>query len=455
MKRILLKDVIDAVGGVLLGGINCGDLYIRGVSTDSRHIQLGELFIPLVGDHFDGHAFLPLAFEKGAVCCLTEREIEADGLLIQVPDTKKALRDLAEYYRGLFHIPVVAITGSTGKTTTKDMIASVLSRKFNVLSTKGNFNNEIGLPLTIFQLEDTHDVAVLEMGMNNFGEIHNLSKIARPDIALITNIGVSHIGRLGSREGILKAKCEIFDYMPDTGIRILNADDDLLSPLKGQHDRTYFYGVDASDCDVYADEIVYNGLDGVHCQIHTPRNYVHVDIKLPGKHMVSNALAAAAVGSILDLSSDEIKAGIESFQPSKMRMDIVHTARYTIINDAYNANPASTKAALDVLALTAGRKVAILGDMFELGHQEHDLHKDVGEYAATKGIEVIVAIGDLSKSLYEGAMNVINPQQRVYYFETQEAFFSQMHAILSTHDTILAKASRGMAFEKTIEKIKE
>lgn len=450
MKPISLTDCIAAVNGVSACGYK--DISIENVSTDTRTIKKGDLFIPLCGKNFDGHDYIEEAFGKGAVCVFSEKEILGETV-IRVPDTLKALGDLAMYYRSLFDITVVAVTGSTGKTTTKDLIASVLSEKFNVLHTEGNLNNEIGLPQTIFNIDDSTDVAVLEMGMSNFGEIHNLSRIARPDIAVITNIGVSHIENLGSREGILKAKCEIFDYLPDTGVRILNGDDDMLIGLRGKFKRTYFYGIESSDFEVYADSIVYNGLSGINCHIHTPQLFINADIPLPGKHMVSNSLAAAAAGSLLGLSQDEIKLGLMRFKPTKMRMDIAKIEKYTLINDVYNANPVSVKASIDVLSLDKSRRVAILGDMFELGENSPDYHYKVGQYAAEQGIDVLVCIGCMSINTYDGAKSIASPHQKVYYFETQEAFFDVLDNILLKDDTILVKASRGMRFEKTIEKL--
>ncbi len=455
MKSLLLDEVLQAVNGTLVNKKE--DITILNVSTDSRNIADGDLFIPIKGENFDGHKFILSAFEKGAVCALSQVDVDTDRTYIKVDDTKKALADLAEYYGSLFNIPVVAVTGSVGKTTTKDIIYSVLKQKFNAIKTEGNFNNEIGVPLTIFRIEEDTEAAVIEMGMNHFNEIHNVCKIGRPDVAVITNVGYSHIENLGSREGILKAKCEIFDFLKDGGLKVLNGDDDMLITLKGKEKDTCFYGMENKECDFFADNVVEKGIDGISCDIHKGNESFSVDIKIPGKHMVLNALSATAVGDYLGLSFEQIKKGIESFEPTKMRMDIIKTDDYTIINDVYNANPVSMMAGIDVLAKSEFRKVAILGDMFELGDFAPKLHFEVGEYTVEKNIDVIICIGEISENLYKGALDRASKENiktdNIFYFKTQEDFFDKMDSILKKEDIILVKASRGMKFEKTIEKI--
>jgi len=455
MKALSIKEVLNAVQGELFNGGE--NQFILNVSTDSRNISEGDLFIPLKGDKFDGHNFIGSVFEKGAVCVLSEVDLDFEKSYIKVKDTKKALADLAEYYRGLFDVLVVAVTGSVGKTTTKDIIYSVLRQKFKTLKTEGNFNNEIGVPLTIFRIDETTEVLVLEMGMNHFNEIHRLSKMGRPDIAVITNIGYSHIENLGSRKGILKAKCEIFDFLKEGGLKILNGDDDMISTLREIESNTCFYGIEKSANDFYADKIVDRGLDGISCNIHKSDKYFSVDIKTPGKHTILNALCAAAVGDYLGIDFQDIKTGIENFEMSKMRMDIVKTDKFVVINDVYNANPASMRAGIDVLANSAKRKVCILGDMFELGHFAPKLHFELGEYVYSKNIDVIVCIGELSKNIYKGALSEADKKagnkQNIYYFKTQEDFFDNIESILEFGDAILVKASRGMKFEKTVEKV--
>lgn len=453
MKPITLEAIAKAVNGKI-SDEKYNNIIIENITTDTRKIAEGDLFIPLKGENFDGHNFIQQAFESGALCCLSTENIETYKPCIYVSDTRVALRDLAEYYISLFNIHVVGITGSVGKTTTKDMIASVLMQKYNVLKTEGNFNNEIGLPLTVFRITDDTEVVVLEMGMNSFGEIHNLSKIAKPDIAVITNVGVSHIENLGSREGILKAKCEIFDYIKNNGTAILNIDNDMLKTLEGKTSfKTLWYGIENKK-DIYADNIVKNGVESISCDIHMNNEMFNVCIPVPGEHMVLNAMAAALVGKTLDLSISEIKRGIEEFVPTKMRMAVFKTKNgTTLINDAYNANPVSMKASIDVLSGVEGEKIAILGDMFELGDFAEKMHYDTGIYAAQKNIDKIICIGNISKSMYEGAVSLGG---NAFYFETQEDFFENgFEKLINKGATVLVKASRGMHFEKTAEKIQE
>ncbi len=453
MKPITLEAIAKAVNGKI-SDEKYNNIIIKNITTDTRKIAEGDLFIPLKGENFDGHNFISQAFESGALCCLSAENIEIDKPCIYVSDTRVALRDLAEYYISLFDIPVVGITGSVGKTTTKDMIASVLMQKYNVFKTEGNFNNEIGLPLTVFRITDDTEAVVLEMGMNSFGEIHNLSKIARPDIAVITNVGVSHIENLGSREGILKAKCEIFDYIKNDGTAVLNIDNDMLKTLEGKTNfKTLWYGIENKK-DIYADNIIKNGVESISCDIHMDNEIFNVCIPVPGEHMVLNAMAAALTGKTLGLSISEIKRGIEEFVPTKMRMAVFKTENgTTLINDAYNANPVSMKASIDVLSGVEGEKIAILGDMFELGDFAEKMHYDTGVYAAEKNIDKIICIGNISKSMYEGALSLGG---NAFYFETQEDFFENgFEKLINKGATVLVKASRGMHFEKTAEKIQE
>lgn len=459
MKPLSAEDIARAVGGILHFPENSEklyDIFINDVCTDTRKIKKGNLFIPLKGENFDGHNFIKQAYENGAVCVLSEKNTEelSERIWIEVTDTSEALKSLAEYYRGLFPIPVVAITGSTGKTTTKDIIASVLSQKYNTLKTEGNYNNEIGVPLTVFGIDENTEVAVIEMGMNHFGEIHNLSKIGKPDIAVITNVGVSHIENLGSREGILKAKCEIFDFMDENSLKVLNGDDDMLSVLVGKEKSACFYGLENKNNEVYAENIVKKGFDGTEFTVNMQNDSFRVYMPVPGIHNVYNSLAAAAVGRRLGLTFKQISDGIESFSQTKMRMDIIKKNGYTIINDVYNANPASVKAAVDVISEADGRNVCILGDMFELGEFAPKLHFDIGKYVfENKNIDVIVCIGVLSENMYKGAETVKSKNQKAYYFTSQEEFFGEIFDILKKDDNVLVKASRGMNFEKTIEKI--
>lgn len=450
MKPILLEEVIKATNGCINNNVNTDKVFIKNVCTDSRNVKEGDLFIALIGDNFDGHDFINMAFEKGAIACICEKQIKTDKILINVTDTKNALKDLAMYYKSLFKIPVVAITGSAGKTTTKDMVASCLSVKFNTLKTEGNFNNEIGLPLTVFNIEEQTEVAVLEMGMNHFNEINDLSKIAKPNVAMITNIGMAHIENLGSREGILRAKYEIFNYLKPNGIKILNGDDDMLSSLESEN--IYFYSL-TKPLDAYATNIEENGIEGIKATINYLGNSFDVCLKTPGKHILSNALAVTLACHHLGLTKYEIKKGLETFKHSKNRMDIKKTKNYTIINDTYNANPNAMKATLDVLSATKGRKVAILGDMFELGDFSDKMHYEIGAYASQKKINELVFIGKNSYNMLLGANDNKNNISNINYFETQQQFLQHIHNFLKSGDTILVKASRGMKLENTVDEI--
>ncbi len=451
MQPILIKDLINAVSGKIEKQ-NIDNLYIENVSIDSRNIKKGDLFIPIIGANFDGHDFINIAFEKGAKACLTQKNIKSNGLLIKVSDTKKALKDLAKYYRSLFNIPAIAITGSTGKTTTKDIVYSVLSQKFNVLKTEGNFNNEIGLPLTIFKLTKEHEIIVLEMGMNSFGEIKRLSEIAQPKIAVITNIGVSHIGKFKNKEDILKAKTEIFEYLEKDGLKILNADDDFLYKLP-KDTNIVFYSIQ-NKADVFAKNIKETTFDTTANITCFDKNF---DIKLNilGKHMILNALAAIAIGNYFNIPIKDIQNALQNICLSKMRMEIINTENNIIINDSYNASPSSIKAALDVLANFSQNKVAIIGDMLELGEFSFKYHFEIGKYAALKNLNTIIFIGNDAKYMLKGAKENINGfNTNLYYFENKEKCFEVIKDIIKKDDVILIKASRGMQLEKTIDKLK-
>ncbi|MCL2873866.1 MAG: UDP-N-acetylmuramoyl-tripeptide--D-alanyl-D-alanine ligase [Defluviitaleaceae bacterium] len=458
MRPIPIDDVVKAVGGKVLHNADTFGVKIYGVTIDSRKDVFNSLFVPLKGEHNDGHNFINQAFESGAVCSFTERDSEniPGKVLIKVDSTNEALKKLAEYYRSLFSMPIVAITGSSGKTTTKELIASVLAMKYKVLKTEGNYNNEIGLPLTVFNIDDSTECAVLEMGMNNAGEIHNLSKIGKPDICIITNIGVAHIMNLGSREGILKAKSEIFDYMQPNGLAILNGGDNLLASVKPRLKNVITFGFESTD-EVYADNVISKGLDGVDFVLKSSDSQSPISMKTFGKHAVLNALAAAAVGLKLGVPVSDIKKALEVFNPPAMRSSVIKGLdnKLTVINDAYNANPDSVCAAIDVLSEVKGNRVCILGDMAELGDFSEGMHKDVGEYAAKVGIEHVVCVGDSSMSgkIYEAVHSEYSKRSDkfVYYFATQDEMIKKLPNIIHEGDIVLVKASRSSGLEVTVD----
>ena len=455
MKGLSLAAIASACGGTCYGPEELLSREITGVAIDSRKIEEGFLFVPIKGARVDGHDFIEGVMDKGALATLSEKDLgEKPYPYIQVESSLQAVKDIAEYYLKQLAIPVVGITGSVGKTSTKEMIASVLAQKYKVLKTQGNFNNELGLPLTVFNLRDEHEIAVLEMGISDFGEMHRLAKIARPDTCVITNIGLCHLEFLKSRDGILKAKTEIFDFLREDGHIVLNGDDDKLATIEEVKGiKPVFFGLD-SHHEIWADEVQPQGLRGISCRIHMGEKSFGVLIPVPGQHMVYNALAAAAVGGIYGLSPEEIQNGIQSLQPVSGRFHIINTDRYTIIDDCYNANPVSMKASLDVLADALGRKVAILGDMGELGTDQADMHREVGVYAASRNIDVLLCVGELSAYLAEAAQ-LTAPAREIRHFQSKEELLQDIPHILEKGDNILVKASHFMEFGKILEALQE
>ncbi len=459
MKNMTLTQIAKAIDGKLYG-VDPGR-EVSGVVMDSRKVERDYLFIASIGERVDGHSYISEVFDKGAIGVICEKAPQAPkGPYILVEDSFTALKKVAMWYRDQLTIKVVGITGSVGKTSTKEFISAVLEQKYQVLKTEGNFNNEIGLPLTILRIRDHHQVAVLEMGISDFGEMHRLSEIAKPDICVITNIGQCHLENLHSREGILKAKSEIFDFLNEHGSVCINGDDDMLATIKEvKGKRPIRFGL-GSDNDVTATDIVTNGLFGSSCNIHVGYKPFHARIVLPGTHMIMNALAATTVGSLLDLTNREIEAGLSCVKPVGGRSNILHEKQWTIIDDCYNANPVSMKTALDLLSTAVNRRVAILGDMGELGINEAALHKEVGEYAAAVGIDLLVCVGVLSLHMYQGAKEQIKaapskaPSQ-LLYFENREELLASLRSIIQPEDAILVKASHFMVFETVVKALQE
>lgn len=454
MVALTVRQLLEAVNGTLLGTFDDLDAQVVGVSTDSRDIKEGSLFIPLEGERFDGHSFINGALEAGAAGCITARERESyypGKFYIKVRSTQRALRDLARYYKSLFPIPFVAVTGSVGKTTTKDMIAAVLSTRYQVLKTEGNFNNDIGLPLTILRLEKSHEIAVLEMGMDHAGEIDYLSDLVEPDVAVITNIGDAHIENLGSREGIFAAKCEVFAHMKEDGLAVLCGDDEMLSTLRGKLSCSAVFVGSGEGLDYTAYDVENDGNDHMNCKVKTPASQFHADIPALGGHMIYPTLMAAAVAEHFGMGADEIMRGIRAFLPTKMRMNVRRCGTdIVILDDAYNANPQSMRAAAAVLRDAKGRRrVAVVGDMKELGPNSQMFHTAVGGYFAEAGIERLIAVGDHARYMAEGAGQ--KGLSQVSYFESIEEAGDALRRELRPGTTILVKASRSMAFEKIVE----
>lgn len=452
--KLTISEIVKAVNGKLISGK--GDLVIQGVTTDSRKQLVHGLFIPLLGERFDAHNFINSVYDKGCIATLTMQDKVADPRLttIWVEDTRKALLALACYYRQQFKMPLVGITGSVGKTSTKEMVYAVLSGKWQVHKTEGNYNNDIGLPLTLFGLNGMHEAAVIEMGMNHFGEIHQLSLTALPDVAVITNVGTSHIENLGSRKGILKAKLEILDGLDKNGLLVLNGDNDLLGQVKQLPVKHVFYGLTPNN-DYWAKDIQNEG-EFTTAVVTTPKTTYNIRIKALGEHMVYNTLAAIAVAEAYGLTKDEIMKGLASYTPAKMRMHIDQTdAGVTVIDDTYNASVDSMKAALKVLSdyTVSGRRIAVLGDMFEMGEFAPKYHEEVGAFAASVAIDELVLVGELAKYIEEGYEKAGG--KKSCYFIDKQSFIDSYLKELQKGDCILFKASRGMHFEELVKAVAE
>ncbi len=472
MKNLTAIKIAEAVDGILQNANGQEETEITCAVVDSRKIEKGGLFFAAEGEKVDGHKFIRQVTEAGASLIIATKspdEVEKEHGIpkeiwpayIQVSDSYEALKKVAKLYRSSLTIPVIGITGSVGKTSTKEFIAGVLSEKYQVLKTEGNFNNEIGLPLTLLRIRDNHQVAVVEMGISDFGEMSRLGDMARPDICVITNIGQCHLENLHSREGIRKAKTEIFDYLSEKGEVCLNGDDDMLAPITEVHGKkVHFFGIGdelktCAQVDAYATDVVSRGLLGSEAVLHLNADVFPIRVSLPGAHMISNATVAAMIGKMLGLSIEEITAGIAGVKPLGGRCNLIEAGDRQILDDCYNANPVSMKAAIDMLNNAEGRKVALLGDMFELGANSDSMHASVGEYAVKEGIDVICCTGENSRHMYEAACASKQAGQDIYYFATREDLLSGIEAILQPGDTILVKASHGMGFTEVVEALKK
>ena len=415
-------------------------------------IEEGFLYIPFVGARVDGHDFINQVFEKGALCTLSEKDLpHAKGPYIKVESTAQALKDIAEFYREQLECKIIGITGSVGKTSTKEIIASVLEEKFHVLKTEGNYNNEIGMPLNILKIRENHQIAVIEMGISDFEEMHRLAKVSKPDICVITNIGTCHLENLGDRDGVFKAKTEMFDYAKEPCFVVLNGDDDKLINVKEVNgSKPMFFGIETKQ-NVYIEEYKQIGVKGTKAKIKYFDKSFDTVIPIPGYHMLYNAMAATCIGIHFDMTLDEIDAGIRKLKAVGGRNNIFDADGMTIIDDCYNANPMSMKASLEVLSQADGRKVAILGDMFELGKNEISLHEQIGKVAATLNIDLVICIGELAKNIYNVASK---GKGSVLYFKTKEELLIEIDSLLEKGDTILIKASNGMKFKEIVERFK-
>jgi UDP-N-acetylmuramoyl-tripeptide--D-alanyl-D-alanine ligase len=459
MIRRTLKQMEQMASGEGLAS-KFGDIDVHGLSIDSRAIRPGSLFVPIVRVK-DGHDYVEAAVHQGAVASLWQKDHPDPPLdipLIFVDDCLIALQQLANAYRKQLSVKVVAITGSNGKTTTKDMLTSILKTTYSVHKTNGNLNSQIGLPLTILEIEEHTQVAVLELGMSERGQIERLSEIAEPDVAVITMIGLSHLSSLGSREAIAAAKLEIVKGLPDNGTLLINGDEPLLT--NACEDRTRFvtlhdcnriihFGMNESN-DYYATSIKQETGQTLFT---TNRSEGSYSIPLIGKHNVLNATAAIAVAELLLVSENNIKIGLENVEMTGMRMEQVKSkAGYTLINDAWNASPASMRAAIETFEVIKGysRKFIVLGDMLELGDQEKEYHQQIGQMLDPETIDYVFTIGELGKEIALEANKRFRDDKRVQVFQDKKAAIEEIRSLVKSQDVILVKGSRGMQLEEIV-----
>ena len=452
MRAFTVLDALRAVDGRFFGDAAQLSRTINRVLSDSRAVTDNCLFVAFRGERVDGHNFMADCLARGAACCLSEREPEneSETPCIVVKSTLTAMGALAKWYRSGFDIPVIGITGSVGKTTTKEMISAVLSTRLKTHKTEKNFNNELGVPQTILNMPEDAQIAVIEMGISDFGEMTRLTDMVRPTIAVISIIGDSHLEFLHDRAGVLRAKTEIFSGMKNTDLAIFNGDDALLRAFRAPV-RTITYG--RGEWNDFIAEDVENLADGGTRMIIRHAGARHaIHIPAFGEHMVYAALAGAAAGWAAGLGWDEIIRGIADYQTVGNRARLIDTGKITILSDCYNANPNSTAAALKSLSTLKGRHVCILGDMLELGETTNQLHRGVGEAAVRNGIELIIACGTLAKHIFEGARDAGG---NAVYFESKEALFEHLTDLIQTGDNVLVKASHSMAFEKIVEALEK
>ena len=454
MEAITLQDVVLAVNGQVIKG-NITNKEILSVATDSREAMSNGLFVAIKGENTDGHKYIEGAAKNGAIATLISDEPSGfveDVVYIKVENSIKALQDLASWYRLRFDVPFVAITGSVGKTTTKDMISSVLERKYNILKTKGNLNSEIGAPMTVLGLNKTHQLAVIEMGMDHLGQIANISRIIKPDTAVITNVGVAHLEYLKTRENILKAKCEVFEHMDEnTGLAILNKDNDMLSTVTNNYKKVW-YGK-SENADIRVQDIVVDYTDGV-VKAELLVKDKQYNLVVPGlsEHLVYAAMSAIAVGLRYNMTVEETLEGVLNYTHTKMRMDLYKLENnILVVDDTYNANPDSMKSLIDTVKnADKENKILILGDMFELGENSLELHKQVLQYAIDCKITNIVVTGDNMKQ----AASMMQKDE-ITIFTDKTSLIENIEKIVESNSIIAIKASRGMKFENMTEKILE
>ncbi len=458
MKNMTLEQIASAINGKLYCHKKLGG-NAKGVVMDNRLVEKGFIFAAICGNRVDGHTFVNDSFDRGALGVIVEKEGDYKGPYILVDSTEDALRDLATYYRNQLTIPIVGVVGSVGKTSTKEMIASVLSEKYSVLKTKGNYNNDLGVPLTILSITEEHEAAVVEMGVSDFGEMTILGKIARPDIVVFTNIGQCHLENFKTRDGILKAKTEVLKYLNSNATIVVNIDDDKLSTIDNsiipRDAKIVTYSCkDGKGAMYQAYDIESLGLNGMKARIKGDIN-LDITIPLPGEHNVSNAVSAVAVADTLEEPIDSIVKGVQNVATIAGRTNFIEVNGITIIDDCYNANPASVRAGLGVLGMATGRKIAILGDMGELGEDELNLHRDLYKSILDNKVDAVFTVGELSKSIVD-ALEGKGVEANAFTGEnSKEELLDYVIPKLNKGDTILVKASHFMNFTFIVNKIKE
>ena len=455
MLDISIHYLSKILGVVYRGKSN---MFAKGVSIDSREVKEDDLFFALPGENFDGNEFATEALEKGAICAVVTdvekvKDHEVQNLII-TNNTTQTLQDLAKLTRQNCLIPVIAITGSVGKTTTKDILYSILSKKLNTVKTKGNFNNEIGLPMTLCYLDKESEAAVVEMGMRALGQIDFLCDLALPNMAIITNIGTTHAELLGSKENIAKAKAEVLKFIPKDGTVVLNSNDKkLLQPyIKDCKGKIYWFG-SQDTADYKLEKIVYTDERKSIFELRALDENIELELGIPGEHNILNAISAVAIARSLNLEWDIIKEGLKDVEMSDMRLQIETSKCGTkIINDSYNANPDSMKAALKFLGeFKNKRKIAVLGDMYELGKDEKKEHELIGEYVQNNKIDKLIVIGELAHSIGKGAENNHMNIEDISYFKENKEALNFLEENVGENDIVLIKGSRGMQMEQIAE----
>jgi UDP-N-acetylmuramoyl-tripeptide--D-alanyl-D-alanine ligase len=456
-----VDEIVSATQGKLMGGDR--KTIFSGTCIDSRKIKPGELFIAIRGDRFDGHDFISQAFEAGATGAVLSADHNLNSnnkVVIQVVDTLRALQEIARFHRSRFNIPLIAITGSNGKTTTKEMAASILVRRFRLLKNEGNLNNHIGVPLTILTLESVHEVAVIEMGINRPGELRRLCEIARPQAGLITNIGPTHLEFLGDVEGVARAKGELLEALTPDSVAILNADDEHYQALATKVRGGLMTFSLQSHADVMASAVTLHPDRGptfrLKIRTGTKPGDIEVSLSVMGRHNIYNALGAAAIATYQGINLDEIRKGLEDFKPVSMRSQLLEVKGFHILNDAYNANPASMKSALETLSAlgTGGHKIAVLGDMLELGKAAEVAHREIGREVARMGIQYLITLGPMAEQIAQGALSAGMADHRVMCSQEPEDAGKKVLNVASPGDYILVKGSRKTKMENILEMIK-